>query len=521
MKKSILFMLVLVVGIILAACGGDYDELEAETGSDEGESNDGQNEITVAIEQNFVTMDPHDASDTVSIFGLKSMYESLVTFDEDGEIVPALAEEYDVSEDGLEYHFKLREGVTFHSGEAFNAETVQANYERIMSGNLSAERNFQYIDSVETDGDYDITFNLTEPFSAMLNKFTMVPMTSVQSIEEETVGSEPDGTGTFKFVEWQQGTTLTVEKFDEYWDEGSTNVDTLTFQPVAENGSRVAMLQTGEADFIYPLPQQNASDLENEEGILVEESPSSIARYVSINTYKDPYTDLKVRQAMNHAIDQETFIQVVKNGFGNPLDSTMASETQYYESQEMYEYDVEKARQLLEEAGYADGFEAEIWGNNSSESIKGMEFVQQQLAEVGIDVEVKSMEEGTLSDEIYTPETPDDAKVQMWYVSWSPSSRDADGATRSLFSNEYFPPNGANTAYYDNEEVTEWIKEANLTTDESEQQEIYSNIQSTVYQDAPWLFLASDTNLAGRSEALEGVYVGPDGSVIVKNAQVK
>lgn len=521
MKKRFLFVFIMVIGLVLAACGGDYSELEEETRSDANADSGGENEVIVAIDQNFVTLDPHDASDTVSIFGIKSMYESLVEFNAEGDIKPSLAEEYEVSDDGLEYNFKLREGVLFHSGEEFNADTVKANYDRIMSNNLRAERNLQFVDSLEVNGEYEVTFKMKEPFSAMLNKFTMIPMASVKSIEEETVGSKPDGTNNFKYVEWKQGTTLKVEKFDKYRDEDSTNVDKLIFQPVAENGSRVAMLETGEADFIYPMPQQNVKDFENKEGIVIDESPSSVVRYVSINTHMDQYSDVKVRQAMNHAINKDAYIDVVKNGFGIPLDSTMSPETQYYESQDLYEYDVEKAKELLAEAGYEDGFKAEIWANNSSESVKGMQFIQQQLAEIGIEVEVKSMEEGTLSDEIYTPETPDEAKVQMWYVSWSPSSGDADGATRSLFSSEYFPPNGANTAYYDNQKVTDWIKEANLTADEEEQAEIYSNIQSTVYQEAPWLFLASDKNLSGRNENLQGIYVAPDGSVIVKNAQMK
>ena len=525
MKKFFGLLFVLVLALVTVACGGNNDNSDSADKSAGKSDGGGKKEITIAIDQNFVTLDPHNAGDTVSIFGVRSMYEGLVDFDEKMNIEPALAESYDISEDGLVYTFKLREDVTFHDGEPFNAEAVKVNFDRVMddANNLSAKRSFQFIDSLEVIDDYEVAFYLSEPFSAMINKFAMVPMISPKAIEEGTkyVEANPVGTGTFKFVEWKQGTTLELEKNEEYWGGNQTNVEKVIFSPVPENGSRVAMLKTGEADFVYPLPQQNVKELENNDDITIDESPSTIARYVSINTFKDPYSDLKVREAMNYAVDKEAYIQVVKEGFGHVLDSTMSSETQYYSQQEPYEYNVEKAKELLKEAGYEDGFEAEIWGNTSSESVKGMEFIKQQLAQVGIDVSIKSMEEGTLSDEIYTPEKPEDAKVQMWYVSWSPSSGDADGATRGLFSSEFFPPNGANTAYYDNDDVTEWIKAANATADPKEQEAIYKDIQSTVYSDAPWIFLATDVNLAAHQNHLEGVYVAPDGSVDISHAQVK
>ncbi|MBO1001875.1 glutathione ABC transporter substrate-binding protein [Pseudogracilibacillus auburnensis] len=527
MKKFLGFLFVLMLALFSVACSGDND---SNAGNEEGKSaksseEAGDKEITIAIDQNFITLDPHNAGDTVSIFGIRSMYEGLVSFDENMEIVPALAESYEISDDALTYTFKLREDVTFHDGEPFNAEAVKVNFDRIMddANNLSAKRSLQFVDSLEVINDNEVAFKLNEPFSAMINKFAMVPMISPKAIEEGTkyVEGNPVGTGTFKFVEWKQGTILEVEKNEDYWGGDQTNVAKVIFSPVPENGSRVAMLKTGEADFVYPMPQQNVKEFENSDDVTIDESPSTIARYVSINTFKDPYSDLKVRQAMNHAVDKEAYLQVVKDGFGHVLDSTMSSETQYYSKQEPYEFDIEKAKALLKEAGYEDGFEAEIWGNTSSETIKGMEFIKQQLAQVNIDVTIKSMEEGTLSDEIYTPEKPEDAKVQMWYVSWSPSSGDADGATRGLFSSEYFPPNGANTAYFDNDQVTNWIKEANATADTKKQEEIYTDLQRTVYSEAPWIFLATDINLAGRSNNLEGVYVAPDGSVNISKAQVK
>ncbi|MED4203304.1 glutathione ABC transporter substrate-binding protein [Neobacillus mesonae] len=520
MRKFAVLVLILTLALFSAACSSNNAGTSEKT-----KKASSKKEITIAIDQNFITLDPHNAGDTVSIFGIRSMYEGLIGFDKDMNVVPALAESFDVSKDGLTYKFKLRQGVKFHDGETFNAQAVKANFDRVMddANNLSAKRSWKYVDSMEVLGDYEVAFKLKEPFSAMINKFGMVPMISPKAIEKGTkyIEANPVGTGTFKFVEWKQGKTLEVAKYADYWGGDQTNVEKVKFSPVPENGSRVAMLKTGEADFVYPMPQQNVKQFKNNKDVTIEESPSTIVRYVSINTFMDQYKDLKVRQAMNLAVNKEAYIKVVKDGYGHVLDSTMAPETQYYAKQKAYEFDVKKAKELLKEAGYENGFKAEIWGNTSSESVKGMEFIKQQLAQIGINVTIKSMEEGTLSDEIYTPAKPEDAKVQMWYVSWSPSSGDADGATRGLFSNEYFPPNGANTAYYNNDKVTNWIKEANASADPKVQEKIYHDIQRTVYQDAPWIFLASDINLAGHSNNLEGVYVAPDGAINISKAQLK
>ncbi|WEG19217.1 glutathione ABC transporter substrate-binding protein (plasmid) [Alkalihalophilus pseudofirmus] len=527
MGKNLGMFIFIVLMLIVVGCSNE--NVDGNVSDENNEMNneaqeiDSNNGITIAIDQNFITLDPHDAGDTVSIYGIRSMYEGLVGFDENMDIIPVLAEDYEISEDALEYVFTLKEDIVFHDGEPFNADAVKSNFERVIDEELRAARNLQYLDSIEVLSDYEIKFTLTQPFGAMINKFAMIPIASPKAFmdAENNFALNPVGTGRFMFGVWNQGDSLTVTKFDDYWGEGETNVDKVTFRPVPENGARTAMLKTGEADFVYPVPQNNVNEFQETEDIIIEETPSTIARYVSINTFKEPFNDERVRQAMNYAVDKEAFLAVVKNGYGNVLDSTMSSETQYYSKQDPYTFDLEKAKGLMAEAGYENGFEAEIWGNTSSETSTGMQFIKQQLAQIGIDVEIKSMEEGTLSDEIYTPATPEEAKVQMWYVSWSPSSGDADGATRSLFHNEYFPPNGANTAYYNNSEVSNWIDAANNTADQNEQKDIYSKIQSTVFADAPWIFLGTDTILSGHKKELEGIYVLPDGSISITNANIK
>lgn len=509
--------LALVCSILIVGCSSK------ESGGNTSKSSKNK-DMVIAVNENFISMDPHNTGDTNSNSVQSAMLEGLLGFDRDGKIINVLATDYSVSEDALEYTFKLRQDVKFHDGTPFNAEAVKVNIERIMNdeGLRLNSRGFNQIAKVEILDDFQIKVVLKAPYSSMLTRFVSAKMISPKMIKENSaeIAKKPVGTGPFKFVEWVQGDHLTVERNDEYWEKGD-RVKKITYKPVPENGSRVAMLKTGEASVIYPLPQQNINELKNNKDVVIDKVPSTIARYVSINTMKKPFNDLRVRQALNYAVSKDAFIKVVNSGFGLPLDSAIPSKTLYYSKQELYKQDIDKAKELLKEAGYPDGFKAEIWGNTNSDTMKGMQFIQQQLKEIGVDVEIKSMEEGTLSDEIYGAQTPKDAKVQMWYVSWSSYASDVTNATRPLFHSDSFPPDGANTAYYKNADVDKWMNTADATGDENEKAELYKNVQSTIYKDAPWIFLGVDEILAGKRSNVEGVNIDPTGGIVVKDAHFK
>lgn len=526
-----LFALLLIVALAVSACGGSGNEAGSgnagpSAGSEGGETVSKSNkDIVIAINANFITLDPHNTSDTHSITAARTMYEGLMGFDENMNVVPVLAESYNVSDDGLVYTFTLKEGIKFHDGADFNAEAVKANIERVMdeANNLRMRRSFTKVASVEARDAKTVVITLSEPYNAFLNKMAMLLIVSPKAIADKTDLAQgvAAGTGPYKFKEWVQGDRLDLVKNEAYWQEGLPKVDSVTFKPVPENGSRIAMLKTGEADFIYPMPTEQVAQVEGEEGIVIDKIDSTIVRYVTLNTMKKPFDDVRVRQALNYAIDKEAYIKVVKTGLGSKLDSSMSSKTQYYSPQTGYDYDPEKAKQLLAEAGYPDGFQAEIWGENDSETVKGMQFIQQQLAQIGVELEVKSMEGGTLSNEINSAASPEEAKIQMWYVSWSPSSGDADGATRGLFSSEMFPPNGSNTAYYKNDNVDKWIAEANAAVDPEQAKSIYADIQKQIWEDAPWMFMGVDQIVSGKQAYLDGVKVYPDGSINLRNAEIK
>jgi glutathione transport system substrate-binding protein len=485
-------------------------------------------DVTIAVADNFISMDPHDTNDTLSYSAQKTMLEGLVGFDKDMKVIPVLAESFTASDDAKEFTFKLRKGIKFHDGTPFNAEAVKANIDRLANpdNNLKRHSLFALVKETQIVDENTVKVVLSEPFGAMINNFAHPAAMMISPKALETYGKDvsqhPVGTGPFKFEEWDQSDHLKVVKNEEYWKDGYPKVDSISFKPTPENGARVAMLQTGEADFIYPVPTEQAEDLNGKDGIVVENKQSIVVRYLSMNTLKKPYSDPKVRQAINYAINKEAFVKVVMNGFATPLDSVIAPNVQYYSKQEQYKFNIEKAKELLKEAGYADGFTAKLWGSNNSQTGKGMEFIQQQLAQIGVKVEIVPMESGTMADKIWSVQDPNKAEIELYYGGWSPSTGDADWGIRPLVGGQdAFPPKSYNTAYYNSDEVNQAIKDALATADPEKRKAAYEKAQATIWKDAPWAFLSVDDTMAGKKNYLEGIYLLPDGALSAENIEIK
>lgn len=499
----------------------EEEKVEEETTDETTESTSGEDvNMTIAVNAEIISLDPHDLSDTLSISATDTMYEGLYTYDVDMNLQPLLATGFDVTDDGLEYTFHLQTGVTFHDGTAFNAEAVKYNFDRILDEekNLRKRRNFLYVNSVEVIDEYTILIKLDTPYAPMIDRVASLKMISPAALEEfgdQGIITNPCGTGAYTFEEWTPGDKMVVRTNPNYWAEGP-QIDTLTFKPVTENGARIAMLQTGEADYIYPMPAEQVSAVEGDTNIELIEGPSTIARFTFLNMSKEHFSDVRVRQAINYAIDKEAYAKVVKMGYAEALTSHVPSTIQYQTPQPEYTYDVEKAKELMAEAGYADGFKTDIWAPNDTENMKGMQFVAQQLAQIGIEAEVIPMEEGTLSDAIYSAQTPEESTVNMWYVSWA--AFDIDGATNRLFHSSNIPPTAPNVSYYMNPEADALIEAGATETDPTKRGEIYSDLQEIIWNDAPWIFLGSDILLSAKRSTTDGIFVDPSGGIIATTA---
>ncbi|WP_026690378.1 glutathione ABC transporter substrate-binding protein [Alteribacter aurantiacus] len=530
--------------MVLAACNGEEpadtgeedtgtDETQTETDDDqeedvEGDADTSGGELTVGIEAEPTSMDPHNTTDGNSATVQSTMMEGLLRFNENMEIVPVLAEDYEYSDDATEITFYLREGITFHDGTEFNAEVVKENIDfvRDTENGMARSSFFSFVEDVIVEDDYTVTIVADEPNSAMAS-YMAHSSAAFKSVEELNKRLEdPDynldregavGTGPFKFVEWRDSEHVVVEKFDDYWnEEEAARVDGITFRPVQEASTRVNMLRTGEVDVITPIPTLNAAELESDEDLDLYTGPTSDVFYIGMNFQNDNYNDVNVRQAMNHAVDKDGLIAQVLDGYGSVADSAIAPAVYGYAGQSVYEYDVEQAQELMEEAGYEDGFEATLWTRNSTEFISVAEYVAIQLAEIGIDVEVEAYESGTLFDMLDAGEDTD-----LWIGRWSPGTGEADYGLRPNFASDRVPPNFNNSGFYMNEELDGLFDDALSTPDEDEAMQTYAEIQEMIYDDAPWVFLHIPDALIAKGTNVHGIYVLPSGAVHLNLAEIR
>jgi glutathione transport system substrate-binding protein len=477
-------------------------------------------DVVLAIGGQPETLDPYNTNTTLTTAVTKSFYEGLFEFDKDLKIRPVLATSYEVSKDGLTYTFKLRSGVRFQDGAEFNADAVKANIERVLNteNKLARYNQFNRIAKVEAVNPLTVRFTLKEPFGPFINSLAhaSAAMISPAALQKwgKDIAFHPVGTGPFELVEWKQTDYVKGKKFDGYWNKGLPKVDNITWKPVLENNTRAAMLQTGEADFAYPLPYEQADALKKNAKLDVISSPSIITRYVSFNELQKPFDDVRVRKAINYAINKQALAKVAFNGYAFPAQGYVPQGVAFAVKMDPWPYDPAKARALLKEAGYPNGFESVLWSAYTTTTAqKAIQFIQQQLTQVGIKVSVQALEPGQRTEWVQTAPDPKTAKVRMYYAGWSSSTGEADWALRPLLATEAWPPKLNNTAYYSNATLDGYIASALKAVDDKEKASLYKQAQELLYQDAPWAPLVTEENLYARAKHLSGVYVMPDGNI--------
>lgn len=482
------------------------------------------NECILAFEGEFQEMHPMDWSDGNSGNVVYYIYDSLYDLDENYELVPRAADSYEVSADARTYTFHLHEGITFTDGTPLDAAAVVANYEAAIDPANNWRRRRMFIESIDENteetrvdsctavDDYTVEFHLPEPYAPFMNSVTQFYLISPAALADSSwdYSKQSAGSGPYVLEEYAQGDHVSILRNEDYWGE-APSIDRVDFRVVPEAGSRIAALQTGEATAIYPMPTDQVATVRAAGDINMVSLESTTMRYVTLNTNYEPLSDVRVRQAMNYALNQDEYVKVMYSGAATPATSVLPEMVPGYKAQTPYEYDLEKAKSLLEEAGYADGFEVSVICDNSTQETKGATFVMQQLEQVGITVNVLPNEAATNAEIAAEPE--DTTELQMWYVNWSQS--DPDGFLRSLLSSPMVPPTGYNTAFWRNDEFDAELEAGNAAPTVEEQNEHYGKCQDIAWEECPWLYLASDNTLLSYKAYLNGIKYVPQGIDVI------
>ncbi len=479
---------------------------------------------TVRIAQSLAqtSLNPAESSGLADATVIRTMFEGLVGFDETLEVVPELATSWEVGDDATTYTFQLREGVSFHDGTPFNAEAAKAYFDWALEPEGIGSRGrsaLAGVESVEVLSPNELRFTLAAPNSAFLFNLALSNsrIASPTSLDEygNDVGRNPVGTGPFRFVEWQDGVRVVVEAFEDYWGEPA-QVDGLEFLIVTNAATRVAQLQSGEVQFIEALPSQLIEPLEAAPNLEILVQESTFARTFQMNTSRPPFDDVRVRQALNYAVDKEQLINVVFRGYGTVMTSPIPETVFGYAPQDPYEYDPERARQLLAEAGYGDDLSFDVLTFTGDEYSAAGQVLQQFFSAIGVEMRLDPAERGALNDQIFLP--VEENPTQAALVGASTATGDADRALTVSFSRQSWPPDSNNWSFYENAEVESLIQEGRTTVDQDERAAIYARAQEIIWDDAPWVFLYSPNTIAGQVSGLEGVYYMPDQTVDARRA---
>src|SRR5690625_1318910 len=506
MKRWLTLIGLLAIALIVSACSSN--DGGGESATDDASSStetDGEKVVVIGLEAEPTSMDAHQLSDYNTSRTAMELYDQLVRFkDGSTELEPGLAEKWDVSEDGLEYTFYLRNDVTFHDGTPFNAEAVKFSIDRQIDEDHPfhdtgqypyADFTFGMVDSVEVVDEYEVKITLTEPFAPFLSNMAMhsASIVSPSAVEEfgDDFTANAVGTGPYKLVKWDPGVEVILEKNEDYF-KGAPSIDKLIFKPITESETRLAELEVGNLDLIVNVPPDNLQYLREDDRVQVLEEPSMHVWWTAFNTQIEPFDDVRVRQAFNYAINKESIIENILQGTGELANSPLPPIVWGHNPNvDNYPYDPEKAKELLEEAGYGDGLSITY---SIPESGSGMQqpqamatAIQADLAEVGVDAKIETVEWGTYIDEVFVP--VEESTMEMHQMSWIGDNGDPDNFLYILLSGEQWPTAGFNDSYYQNDEVDELLAKARVTKDKGERTEMYERVQEIVMEEAPWIVL--------------------------------
>lgn len=480
--------------------------------------------IRIAQTLSHNSLNPGEASGLSDSSVIRTMYEGLVGFT-DGVLVPELATSWQANDDATAITFELRQGVKFQDGTPFNAQAVKDYYDWVLDPNSKAARGrstLSGISNIEVLGEYTVRLDLSEPNGAFIfvlgtSNARIASPTSITTYGD-TVGKHPVGTGPFTFVSWTEGQSIVVKKNPDYWGDPA-KVDQLEFVMVNNAATRVAMLQSGEVQFIEDLPPQLVDTVKADPKLEVVPTKTNFLRILQLNTTKEPFTDVRVRQAMNYAIDKEQLVNVVFKGYATVMTAPIAETVFGYSEQPAYTYDPERAKQMLADAGYPDGFSFKVLTFTGDEYRTAGQVLQQMFSQVGIKMTLDQQERGALVDQIFKPidENPTEAAL----VGATASTSDADLALTFSFAKQSFPPAANNWSFYTDDRVEQLLKAGRSTGDQAARQKDYAEADSIIWQAAPWVFLYSPDAIAGRAANVTGVAFAPDKTVDARRAAYK
>ena len=495
MKKKFLALVLLMtlLGTVLSGCG---DGSAAETQKSRADTN----ELVVGIAQDLDdSLDPHKTVKAGTREVMFNVFEGLMKPTPDGDLTPAIAESYEVSEDRMTYTFHLREGVQFHNGETVTAEDVVYSIQRCAAatetGIVQVEA-FSVIQAIETPDDKTVAITISEAS----NEFISYMTTAILPADYDKQDTDPVGTGPFKFVSRTAQDSVVLEKFNEYWGTPA-QLDKVTLKIMENADSLMMSLQSGAIDLCAHLTSTQVAQLEKD--FNVAEGTMNLVQAMYLNNAVAPFDDVRVRQALCYAVDKQEIIDLAFDGYGSPIGSSMYPAFGKYFDDSLTNYytkDVEKAKALLAEAGYPDGFDMTITvPSNYKPHMDTAEVLVQQLAQIGVNATIEPIEWESWVSDVYAGR-----QFQSTVVGVDASTMTAR-ALLERFTSDY----GKNFINYNNAEYDALFQQTLTAYDDAEQTAIYKQMLANLTENAANVYIQDLADLVAVRKGVEGVTFYP------------
>lgn len=483
--------------------------------------------IVFGKSKDAVTLDPADTTDGESSAVVLNIFEPLLRFQREKTLVePCLATSWKVSDDKLTWTFKLRPGVRFHDGTPLDAAAVKFNYDRQRDEKspyrFKAKMEywhlfFSAVESIEAPDPMTVVFRLNKPDATFLTNLALFNMgiASPSAIKKfgENIFKNPVGTGPYIFKKWIRNEKIMLRRNPDYWGP-APQIDLLIYKPIPDNAVRLLELENRSIDVLDGINPDDVPRIRKNPALKLITQPGLNVGYLALNNSKKPFDNVKVRQAINHAINKAALVKAFFAGgtLGtvavNPMPPTVWG---YNHRIRDYDYNPEKARQLLKQAGYPQGFSCKLWTMPIARPYMPQpqriaEAIQADLKSVGIETQIVSFEWGTYLDKLSNSEH------DMALAGWIGDNGDPDNFLYTLLDKENTQKgSAANYAFYRGDSVHQLLVKARTVYEQAERARLYEQAQVLIKQDAPWVPLFHSTQMMATLAGVEGFYLHPVG----------
>lgn len=461
------FFVILLLAGLLAGCGPEKDPVGA------------KDTCIYAIGTDLTSFDPQKLSDlaTKRIL-LVNVYDPLVRIDNDGELVPAMATDWHVSDDGLEYTFDIRQNVKWHNGDTLSLDDIVFSFQKAKNEPTISDY-VKLIKSVEKVSDTQIKMTLSKPYGPFLRTLSLVGLVNkgVYDATGGNYGDDPVGTGPYFIDEYVTGSKTVLKKFDDYWGEPAS-IGTFEIRVITDRTTRALSIESGDVDVVLHLDPVDLANARNNKDLTVVEGPSLMLVYLGMNQKVEPFKDIKVRQAIARALNIEEINTAAFEGTAIPAKLPLTPYSFGYSDDYAWPgYDLEAAKALMAESKYPNGFETRI-ATQAGPAERMSEVIQANLSEIGITVKIDTLEFGTLLSQCTS------GNFELMTMGHSDPIGDSEYALGMIFSSENHGAAG-NMGFYTNKEVDDCLARAKVSADQQERQRLYERVLELAIEDCP------------------------------------